>query len=158
MPLLHPPHPPLLDLLLVTAKSHILKLKITARGDLSYSSSLCLKVFINHRCPLVFTACDVMNARLPPCIPGWIAPLGWQPEWGSVLITGHMHSSTIHRRHYSGTNQGQEKDNVSWKTTSALITDTLSHAYWLSPRGIRKISWMCRQRAGRCCERCGSTE
>lgn len=69
-----------------------------------------------------------------------------------LLITRHMHSPPIHKQHYSGTNQEPEKDNVSWKTTRVLITDTLSHAYWLSPGGISKISWICRMvRWRECC-------
>lgn len=73
-----------------------------------------------------------------------------------LLITRHMHSPPIHRWHYSGTNQEPEKDNVSWKTTRVLITDTLSHAYWLSPGGISKISWICRME--RWSERCRHSE
>lgn len=63
------------------------------------------------------------------------------------LITRHMHSPPIHGRHISGTNQEPERDNVSWRTTGVLITDTLSHAYWSSPGGIRQICWICRTEA-----------
>lgn len=62
-----------------------------------------------------------------------------------LVDTRRKHSPAIHRRHYSGTNQEPGKDDVSWKTTRVLITDTLSHAYWLSPEGTGvKISWICR--------------
>lgn len=67
-----------------------------------------------------------------------------------LVDTRRKHLPAIHRRHYSGTNQEPGKDNVSWKTTRVLITDTLSHAYWLSPEGMGvKISWICRMERGR---------
>lgn len=72
------------------------------------------------------------------------------------FITRHMQSPVVHWQHYSGTNQEPEKDNVSWKTTRVLITDTLSHAYWLIPGGIRKISWICRMEKWR--EHCRNRE
>lgn len=86
-------------------------------------------------CPHITTT----NMHLAPCASGTDFSISITDS-ECLLITRHKHSPTIHRRHYSGTNQEPEKDNASWKTTRVLITDTLSHAYWLSPQGTGKIS------------------
>lgn len=110
---------------------------------------------IHHQCLTQWAPCPIAcYGRLAPCASGTTFSVSVTCHSECQLITRHMHSPPIHRRHYSGTNQQPEKDNVSWKTTRVLITDTLSHAYWLSPGGISKISWICKME--RWNERCSS--
>lgn len=105
-----------------------------------------------HSSPLFVTVVPMSYGHLAPCASGTTFSISMTCHSECLLISHHMHSPPIHRRHYSGTKQEPGKDNVSWKTTRVLITDTLSHAYWLSPGGICKISRICRTERwnGRC--------
>lgn len=95
-----------------------------------------------HCCPYVpFYALGSLKSTLPMCCGTDVSV----SMTAAVNVCWLPSICTHHRRHYSGTNQAPAKGNVSWKNTPALITDTLSHAYWLSPGGISKISWNCKK-------------